>query len=126
MQGQNVLLYFSMGVGCDACFTQMIELEDHANHMNALGVELVPVMPNPAPEVAEEATRFGIRTPILIDESVRVSAAYDTLGEGMHSELPEHSFVLVDDRGVVQWRGDYPSMYVSASDLLAQVESALA
>ena len=121
----NALLYFSEGVGCDPCFTQMVELEGHRDHLEELDVSLVPVMTNPGPMVAQEARRFGIRTPVLIDSSKRVSVAYDVLGRGHHADLPGHSFILVDQAGIVRWRGDYPSMYVSAGELLGALRSSL-
>jgi hypothetical protein len=39
----------------------------------------------------------------------------------MHANLPGHSFVLVDASGRIRWRGDFPSMYVSTNELLADM-----
>ena len=126
LRGKNALLYFSEGVGCDPCFTQMAELEQHQSHMDELGITLVPLMTNPRETVAREATRFGIKERILIDESKQVSKAYDVLGRGHHADLPGHSFILVGGDGTVLWRRDYPAMYVKSSDLLAEVAASVA
>jgi peroxiredoxin len=114
-----VLLYFNEGVGCDACFYQMVELEKHADRFAAAGIDLVPVVANPAEAVAPELQRFGLATPYLIDQDTSVSAAYGMLGKGMHANLPGHGFVLVDAGGRIRWSREYPSMFVSADDLLA-------
>lgn len=125
-RGRNVLLYFNEGVGCDICFTQLAELERHGDHLRSAGLEVLPVAVNPAAAVRQEMDRFGIRTPYLVDADRRVSAAYDTIGKGHHADLPGHSFVLVDGAGQLQWRGDYPTMYVSADQLIGEVVKARA
>jgi peroxiredoxin len=117
-----VLLYFNEGVGCDACFYQMVELEQSADRLAAAGVEVVPIVANPAEAVLPELQRFGLVTPYLIDEGTSVSQAYGMLGQGMHANLPGHGFVLVDREGALRWKMEYPSMFVSADDLLAAVE----
>jgi len=54
-----------------------------------------------------------------------VSKAYGTIGKGMHAELPGHGFVLIDKTGKQRWYGEYPSMFISTTDLLKQVQSHL-
>lgn len=125
LRGRNVLMYFSEGIGCDPCLTQIVELERHQAHMDRLGITLVPIMVNAAPVVTEEMGRFGLNTPVLIDASKSVSRAYDTLGRGHHAGLPGHSFIAVDKNGVLRWRGDYPGMYVGADEMLGQIEKKL-
>lgn len=125
-RGRNVLLYFNEGVGCDACFYQMVELQKHVGDLAGAGLTVVPIVVNPAPQVASEMARFGITTPYLVDEGARVSEAYGMLGKGMHAGLPGHGFVLVDGAGRVRWKMEYPSMYVSTADLLAALRPALA
>lgn len=122
-RGTSVVLYFSEGVGCDACFYQMAEFEKHAADLSAAGVTLVPIVMNPAGQVREEMTRFNLRTPFLIDADGTVSGEYGVLGKGMHQGLPGHGFVLIDASGTERWYGEYPSMYLSTADLLAQVKA---
>jgi hypothetical protein len=50
-----------------------------------------------------------------------MSTDYDMLGLGMHSDMPGHSFVLVDRRGVIRWRHDYTTMYVPPNELLKEI-----
>ena len=118
-RGRDALLYFNEGVGCDACFYQMLELERNGDDLAKAGLTVVPIVANSAEQVRPEIQRFGVRTPYLIDEGVAVSRAYGMLGKGMHANLPGHGFVLVDASGRIRWTGEYPSMYVSTSELLA-------
>ncbi len=126
LRGRNVLLYFNEGAGCGSCFTQLVELEPHLGHLGEMNTSLLPVSPNPASVTVAEAARYGVATPFLVDDTLEVATAYDTLGRGHHANLPGHSFVLVDGGGMVRWRGDYPGMWVTPSDLLNQIRSALA
>ena len=114
----DALLYFSMGVGCDGCFDQIPEA---AAGLQARGIQLVPVMVDGPQRVAHEAARFGITTPILIDESREVSDAYGMLGIYGHGDRPNHSFALVRADGTVAWVKHYATMFVPFDQLLADM-----
>ena len=114
----DALLYFSMGVGCDGCFAQIPEAVDA---LQAQGVQLVPVMVDQADWVAQEAVRFGITTPILIDENREVSQAYGMLGVYGHPDRPSHSFALVRADGTVASVKHYATMFVPLDQLLADM-----
>lgn len=121
-RGREVLLFFNEGVGCDACFYQMLDLEKNSRLFSDAGISLVPIVANPADQVRQEMQRFGVTTPFLIDANTRVSAAYDALGKGMHADLPGHGFVLIDGSGQIRWQGEFPSMYISSSDLFNKLK----
>jgi peroxiredoxin len=124
-RGHDVLLYFSEGVGCDACFYQQATIEAEQERFTDAGLTVVPVVVNPAADVRRELDRFGLSTPFLIDPDRSVSAAYDTIGRGHHADLPGHSFVLVDGDGTMRWRLDEPSMFVEPSRLVEGAVAAL-
>jgi peroxiredoxin len=124
-RGRDVVLYFNEGVGCDACFYQMREFEQHARTLASAGITIVPIVMNPAIQVRPELAAFGIRTPYLIDAAGTVARAYGVFGKGMHAGLPGHSFVLIDARGTERWYGEYPSMYLSTAGLISQVKAHL-
>ena len=44
----------------------------------------------------------------------------------MHAGLPGHSFILIDKTGNQRWYGEYPSMWLSTTDLLKEVNNHLA
>lgn len=124
LRGKNVLLYFNEGAGCQACFTQMAQLEKDPDVAKA-GLVVLPIVMNTREQVTADMAAAGVRTPFLLDDGT-VSKAYGVLGKGMHAGLPGHSFVLVDKAGKQRWYGEYPSMWLSTADLLGQVRSHLA
>jgi peroxiredoxin len=124
-RGHDVLLYFSEGVGCDACFYQQAKIEAEQQRFTDAGLTVIPVVVNPAGDVRRELDRFGLTTPFLIDPDRSVSAAYDTIGRGHHADLPGHSFVLVDGEGNMRWRMDEPSMFVEPERLVDGAVAAL-
>jgi peroxiredoxin len=124
-RGHDVLLYFSEGVGCDACFYQQARLEAEQQRIDDAGLTIVPVVVNPVADVRRELDRFGLTTPFLIDSDRSVSTAYDTIGRGHHADLPGHSFVLVDRDGEMRWRLDEPAMFVEPATLVDGAVEAL-
>jgi peroxiredoxin len=123
--GRNVVLYFNEGAGCDACFYQMRQFEQHAAQLTKAGITILPIVMNPASQIRPELASFGLHTPYLIDTTGAVSRAYGVLGKGMHAGLPGHGFVLIDAHSTERWYGEYPSMYLSAAGLIQQVHAHL-
>lgn len=124
-RGHNVVLYFSEGAGCQACLYQMADIENNTAQFTAANVTVVPIVMNTAAQIKADMAANGVRTPFLIDTGGTVSAAYGTLGKGMHPGLPGHSFVLIDADGTQRWYGEYPSMYLSPTELLKQIRTHL-
>ena len=124
-RGHNVVLYFSEGAGCQSCLYQMAEIERDAAAFTAANVVVLPIVMNTPAQIRADMAANGVRTPFLIDTNGTVSAAYGTLGKGMHAGLPGHSFVLIDTGGVQRWYGEYPSMYLPATQLLSEVRGHL-
>lgn len=124
LRGKNVVLYFNEGAGCQACITQMGDIEKNASTFTEANVTVLPIVMNTAEQITRDMQRNGVRTPFLLDDGT-VSAAYGALGKGMHEGLPGHSFVLIDAQGIQRWYGEYPSMYLSSADLLKEVRKRL-
>jgi peroxiredoxin len=123
-RGQNVVLYFSEGAGCGSCIEQMGAIERDSAAFADAGVVVLPIVMNSRSDIIRDMQTYRVRTPFLLDDGT-VSREYKTLGRGMHQGLPGHSFVLIDSSGVQRWYGEYPSMWLSPSDLLKQVRSHL-
>lgn len=124
LRGKPVLLYFNEGAGCGACIMQMSEIERNRAGLDALGITVLPIVMNTKDDILADMSHYGVTTPFLLDDGT-VSKAYGTLGKGMHAELPGHSFVLIDSKGVQRWYGEYPAMWLEPKDLLAEVTSRL-
>jgi len=123
LRGKDVLLYFSEGAGCQACLVQMGQIEKDPN-IAAAGLTVLPIVMNSKDQITVDMAANGVRTPFLLDDGT-VSSAYGTLGKGMHADLPGHSFVLIDKAGNQRWYGEYPSMFLSTTDLLKEVRAHL-
>ncbi len=124
LRGKNVVLYFSEGAGCQACITQMGDIEKNVGKFTDANITVLPIVMNTAEQITHDMQANGVRTPFLLDDG-KVSSEYGTLGKGMHAGLPGHSFVLVDAKGIQRWYGEYPSMYLSSADLLKEVQNHL-
>ena len=123
-RGENVLLYFSEGAGCQSCIVQMGEIEKQAAAFEGQDVTVLPIVMNTRAQITADMDANRVTTPFLLDDGT-VSKAYGTLGRGMHAGLPGHSFVLIDGRGQQVWYGEYPSMWLAPQDLLEEVRSKL-
>lgn len=119
LRGQRTLLFFSEGVGCQACMVQAAELE-RSGQLEARRIRLVSVTTDPASQLAEAARQYGIRTPLLSDESRQMMGSWGQLGYGGmgHPDTGGHSFVLVEANGKVVWERAYAQMYVPTDKLL--------
>ena len=123
-RGHNVVLYFSEGAGCGSCLQQMATIEKDPAAFTQADVTVLPIVMNTRDQISRDMATYGVATPFLLDDGT-VSEAYGVLGKGMHPGLPGHSFVLIDATGAQRWYGEYPSMFLSAPDLLTQVRQHL-
>src|SRR6266511_2478163 len=93
-----------------------------------MGVELLSLSPDSIEDWTIEATNLDIQTPLLSDSGNRVAHAYGVMRWQMPSGEPGHTFVLVDEQGMVAWIRDYGApengglMYVEPATLLPEIE----
>ena len=123
-RGENVLLYFNEGAGCQSCIVQMGEIEKQAQAFADEDVTVLPIVMNTREQILADMRLNGVKTPFLLDDGT-VSDAYGTLGKGMHAGVPGHSFVLIDDEGQQRWYGEYPAMWLEPTELLAEIRNRL-
>lgn len=126
LRGRKTLLFFSEGVMCQACFVQIRDIEQVGDELGRRGIDLISITPDPPDVLRQAIGQYGIGTPMIADDDRDMSAAFDTLGRGMHPDTPGHAFVLVDERGAVVWHRDYwlepdRTMYVDPERLLADI-----
>ncbi|MEP7335580.1 MAG: redoxin domain-containing protein [Actinomycetota bacterium] len=127
IQGRKTLLFFSEGVMCQACFEQIKGLERMGDVLERRGIQLVSITPDTAADLEQAIAQYGITTPMIADDDRDMSGAFNTLGQGMHADMPGHAFVLVE-RGKVVWQRDYwlapyRTMYVEPKKLLDDIPS---
>jgi peroxiredoxin len=128
LAGKKTLLFFSEGVMCQACFEQIKGLEQMSGELDERGIDLVSITPDSRADLEQAIGQYGITTPMIADEDRDMSAAFDTLGQGMHADTPGHAFALID-KGKVLWYRDYwlapdRTMYVEPAQVLADLPSA--
>ena len=125
LYGKKTLLFFSEGVMCQACFEQIKGLEAMRAELEARGIELVSITPDSPSDLKQAIGQYGIESPMIADADRDMSAAFDTLGRGMHADTPGHAFALIE-RGKVLWYRDYwlppdRTMFVEPAQVLADL-----
>lgn len=96
-----------------------------------LGVTLLSISPDSTSDWAEQAQELGITTPTLSDADNLVAARYDVLQWAAATGEPGHTFVLVDEDGIVRWIRDYGApqngglMYVPPEQLVPEIADRL-
>ncbi len=121
LRGKNVLLFFSEGVMCQACFEQIQSLEARAEQLRARHFTLVNITTDPSEVLRQAVEQYAIDTPMISDEDGDMSTVYGAIGQGMHANTDGHTFVLLDRSGRIRWRRDYTTMFVPPDKLLAAI-----
>jgi peroxiredoxin len=126
----NLLLYFSEGIGCGACWDQIVDLEADWGRFQAQDVELVSVMVDPLGQLKSEAAARGITGFVAYDGDKAVSERYNAMEASMHpGAKPGHTFVLVTKAGQMIWRWDWSGhgkpMYLDVNELYRYVSDSL-
>ena len=122
---RKTLLFLSEGAMCQSCLEQIQGLQQVGNDLQQRGIQLVSITPDSPSTLTQVASDYGITTPLVSDASGTISADFNTLGLGMHSDTPGHAFVLIY-HGKVLWYRDYyqppyNTMYVAPQQLLAAI-----
>jgi len=127
----NVLLFFNEGLSCQPCLTQMQDLDALNSEFKSLNVVVVSITGDPLHTLADwtqsSGPTYGM---VLSDQGLQVSRTYGMLGSDvsmMPGTAPGHTFLLVNENGVIVWRHDYGpyNMNVPNDEVMAAVRSAL-
>ena len=130
LRGESVLLYFQEGLMCQACWTQLRELENAEAELEAVGIDkLINITTDPVDLLAQKVKDDDFDTTTVSDRNGEVSREFGALGVGMMGpDMNGHSFVLIGPDGQIQWRADYGgapdyTMYVPVPQLLADLST---
>jgi peroxiredoxin len=130
-RGQSVLLYFQEGIMCQSCWTQLKDIENNFEEFEKIGIDLiVTITTDPIGPLTEMVNMNNFNSLVVSDELVDISNEYKTnlYGmPGMGTNYNGHSFILVDEEGMITWRADYGkyTMYVPLEDLLSDIKKGL-
>ena len=131
-RGKTVLLYFQVGLMCQACWDQLTDFQKApaAKKLKDAGIDdVLTITTDPTDLLARKLKDMNIKWPAAGDPDKAVSKQYHTLGHGMMGNtMNGHSFLLVGPTGNILFRGDYGgppkyTMYVPIDKLLSDIRS---
>jgi peroxiredoxin len=107
---------------------QVVDLQN-SQEFQALDVELLSIAPDPPEAWRDAADDYGIdeATLVLSDAENVTANAYDVMRWQAATGEPGHTFVLVDERGKIEWIRDYGAlenggiMYVAPDEIVRLV-----
>jgi hypothetical protein len=93
---------------CDPCWKQTLDIQKEYDKFETKDIELLTITVDPLNAITKNAKKFGITLPVLADEDLKVSTAYDALKNSMHPDSrPGHTFFLVGKDGKILWKKEY-------------------
>jgi peroxiredoxin Q/BCP len=124
-RGETILLYFHEGLMCQPCWDQIVEIEQTWDQYEAFGIDrIVNVTNDPLDLIEQKVIDDGIDSLVLADPDLAVTTVYQANMYGMMAgKKAGHTFLLIDENGVILWRADYGnySMFVPTEHLIAQM-----
>jgi alkyl hydroperoxide reductase subunit AhpC len=110
---------------------QIVDLQNDPA-FQALNIGFVSIAFDSHSEQLAAVGEYGIRdVPMAIDSEATVSSAYDILQWAVASGEPGHTFILVDQDGIIAWIQDYGApenrgvMYVEPGELVNEIRAHL-
>ena len=127
MKGKTVILFFNEGIGCyPACWNQIAALGTDSNLNNDKIITASVVVDSPSDWTTAFKKMPDLNKEMLLfDTSKVVSTKYEllSLGSSMHkSSAPGHTYIIVDQSGIVRYVKDDVQMGIRNSDLQAEVD----
>lgn len=78
--GQRVIVYFYPAAMTPGCTTQAIDFTAAADDLDAAGVQVLGISPDPVDKLADFRTRQAVSFPLLSDEDKTALTAYGAYG----------------------------------------------
>lgn len=111
---------------------QVVDLQK-SKDFQALGVELVSIAPDTVEAWRDDGEQYGIQdySAVLSDVKNDVATRYDVMRWAAATGEPGHTFILVDESGMVMWVKDYGAlenggiMYVVPDELVRELRAHL-
>ncbi len=132
LHGKTVLLYFQEGLTCQPCWDQLKDIQSNSSDFHALGIDMiVSITTDPLNALKQKVADEGISIPVLSDQNLAVSQAYNANQYGMMGQSRDgHTFIVVGPDGQIKWRADYGgapnyTMYVPVPSLIADIKAGL-
>lgn len=126
LQGKKVVLFFNEGLMCyPACWDQIAAFGKD-NSFAKVNTQVLSITIDPKAQWEQAVSQMPdlASGTVLLDTNKTVSSAYGvmTLDSSMHrGQFPGHSYVLIDEKGVVRFIWDDPQMAIRNKELLEQI-----
>lgn len=105
-----VVLIFYPKDSTPGCTKQLCEVRDDYSRYEAAGIAVFGVNPGNEAEHRKFIERYGLRTPLLLDEGAKVAAAYDALMPIPLLKIVNRTVVGIDRNGkIAYYRRGMPS-----------------
>jgi peroxiredoxin Q/BCP len=107
LRGQKVVLYFYPIDDTPGCTTEACDFRDTRDNFAGAGYQVLGVSPQDADSHKGFSSKYSLNFPLLIDEGMRVAAAYGTIAndareyEGTPIEVTRSTFVI-DEHGHIE------------------------
>ncbi|WP_138444431.1 thioredoxin-dependent thiol peroxidase [Sinomonas susongensis] len=80
-RGRRVVVYFYPKAATPGCTTEACDFRDSLDSLNAAGVSVVGISPDPVEAIASFADDFSLTFPLLADDGAAVAKAWGAWGE---------------------------------------------
>ena len=127
MRGKKMVLFFNEGIMCyPACWNQMAALgtDVQLNNSDVLSASIVVDSPQHWEKAFKQMPDLAKGT-VLFDTEKSVSEQYGMLSleSSMHKgSTPGHTYLIVDQNGVVRYTLDDPKMSIQNNELVSELK----
>ncbi|MDQ4502447.1 thioredoxin-dependent thiol peroxidase [Sinomonas sp. ASV322] len=80
-RGRRVVVYFYPKAATPGCTTEACDFRDSLDALNAAGVSVVGISPDPVEAIASFADDYSLTYPLLADDGAAVAKAWGAWGE---------------------------------------------
>lgn len=80
-RGGRVVVYFYPKAATPGCTTEACDFRDSLDALNAGGVKVIGISPDPVEDIAKFADDYSLTFPLLADEDAAVAKAWGAWGE---------------------------------------------
>lgn len=123
LAGKNVLYFFNSGSTCQACMVEAESLQEDNSLFKKADITLVMVTNDSVPALVAAARVDKLTIPMVADPTGELTTRFGAVGGGMNmgANTADHSFIMVDKKGVVRFHQDFPSMWITPAALLKEL-----
>jgi peroxiredoxin Q/BCP len=80
-RGGRVIVYFYPKAATPGCTTEACDFRDSLDSLNAAGVKVIGISPDPVEDIAKFAEDYSLTFPLLADDGASVARAWGAWGE---------------------------------------------